>query len=346
MLNDSFEPVLLPLFRLKPAFTYADGIFSPMDRFIFELKTIKNNENNLIIFKNERKNAKTFYHDYLNSKNLTFNIKISEKKSNTSIGPSQIINNFEQNIIHDLKYIKKNEYSFKPAEQFCLYGKKEDLFIGNNTDISSMAVIDCREGPVIIDNNVKISAFSHIIGPVYIGAFSQLDRVFLKKSRIGFNCRIGGEIEKSLLGNFTNKHHEGFIGHTLIGDWVNLGALTTTSDLKNNYSEIRMYYKDIKYSTGTIKLGSIIGDFVKTSIGTFLNTGTVIDTASLLYNDRKHFKYYPPFFWGGSESKIYEFNKFIKDCNIIMKRRNEKLNSFMLKELKKTYEETSLLKTL
>lgn len=83
---------------------------------------------------------------------------------------------------------------------------------------------------------------------------------------IGHTCRIGGEVENSMIGNFSNKHHEGFLGHSFLGSWVNIGALATTSDLKNNYGFIRIKIGEEQINTETIKFGSIIGDFSKIGI--------------------------------------------------------------------------------
>jgi hypothetical protein len=139
--------------------------------------------------------------------------------------------------------------------------------------------------------------------------------------RRGNDCRLGGEIADSIIGDFTNKHHEGFLGHSLVGDWVNLGALTTTSDLKNNYGEVRLTFKDQKYPTGTIKFGSIIGDYAKTAIGTMLGTGTIIDLGANLFGLSHRSGYFRPFLWG--ETKIYDRSKFIDDAARMMQRRGQ-----------------------
>ncbi|MDH5719637.1 MAG: glucose-1-phosphate thymidylyltransferase [Spirochaetia bacterium] len=334
ILNDNFEPTLWPLFRLKPAFAFADGIFSALDRVLFsgdvEQKKIT------ILTGGLRENSEEFYEDFFKHKGIDISFNI-EKQEKEILRPVSFINSFAEKMQSDIRLLKREDYNKDLAAIGVVQGDKNDLWAKKDVEISSMAFIDVREGPVIIESGAKISAFSHIEGPAYVGKMSRLDRAYVKKSRVAFNCRIGGEVENSFFSDFSNKHHEGFVGHSLVGEWVNLGALTTTSDLKNNYGEVRFSYKDEVFSAQTIKFGSIIGDFVKTAIGTTLNTGTIIDIGSLLYEGRAIMKYYPPFFWGGSPQK-YLWEKFLADTAVIMKRREKKPDDFIEKYLKKSYD--------
>ena len=141
--------------------------------------------------------------------------------------------------------------------------------------------------------------------------------------------RAGGEIENSIIGDYSNKHHEGFIGHSVLGNWVNIGALATTSDLKNNYGEVRLVLPEgnpansglKEVSSGTIKFGSILGDCVKISIGSMLYTGTVIDAGSNIFGGNPG-KYMPPLSWGLNGEK-YDPERFIKDQKVIFQRRGQ-----------------------
>ena len=140
-----------------------------------------------------------------------------------------------------------------------------------------MVVLDAEHGPIYIDAGAEIHPFTRIEGPCYIGAGSVL---FGAKCRagnsIGPMCRIGGEIEGTIIQGYSNKYHDGFLGHAYVGQWVNLGALTTNSDLKNDYSEVRITLDgQSPIATGSNKVGALIGDHAKTSIGTLLNTGDV-----------------------------------------------------------------------
>jgi glucose-1-phosphate thymidylyltransferase len=212
------------------------------------------------------------------------------------------------------------------------------VFIHNEAIISDFVEINAEDGPVVIDKGTKVSSFSILKGPLYIGKNSVLDKVMISNSIAGNNCRLGGEISDSIIGDYTNKHHEGFLGHSLVGDWVNLGALTTTSDLKNNYGFIHLEFQDKKFATDSIKFGSIIGDCVKTGIGTLLNTGTVIDVGGLIFDGFPRQKYYPPFFWGGIPKQKYELGRFLSDMEIIMARRKCTPSEFIKETTKSIYE--------
>jgi hypothetical protein len=140
---------------------------------------------------------------------------------------------------------------------------------------------------------------------------------------------VGGEVEESVFLGFGNKYHEGFIGHAYLGEWVNLGALTTNSDLKNNYGAIRVDIGQGEMDTGLMKVGSFIGDHVKTGIGTLLNTGISIGFCSNIFGgglvkDR----FVPAYAWGGSEGySEYRHDKALETASIAMGRRNVELTA-------------------
>ncbi|HBS03857.1 MAG TPA: hypothetical protein DEA96_02755 [Leptospiraceae bacterium] len=211
-------------------------------------------------------------------------------------------------------------------------GNPGNLMVHPSCEIGPGVVLDAREGPIILDEDVRISAFSFLEGPLYAGPGCRLDNLRLTGGNLlGAGCRLGGEVENSILGDYTNKHHEGFIGHSVIGSWVNLGALTTTSDLKNNYGEIRLklpvdqfpdYDSEIvEVSTGRIKFGSILGDCVKTAIGTMINTGTVLDAGSNVFGGHPP-KYLYPLSWGLT-GRRYQTERFLADCEKIFARRGQ-----------------------
>ena len=217
-------------------------------------------------------------------------------------------------------------------------GNPGNLMVHPTCEIGPAVVLDVREGPVILDEDVRISPFSFIEGPLYAGPGCRLDNLRLTGGNLlGAGCRLGGEIENCIIGDFTNKHHEGFQGHSILGSWINLGALSTTSDLKNNYGEIRLklpvdqfpdYDSEIvEVSTGRIKFGSILGDCVKTAIGTMVNTGTVLDAGSNVFGGHPP-KYLYPLSWGLS-GRRYQTDRFLADCEKIFARRNQSVESEM-----------------
>ena len=124
-------------------------------------------------------------------------------------------------------------------------------------------------------------------------------------------CRIGGEVEESIIQGYSNKYHDGFLGHAYVGQWVNLGALTTNSDLKNDYSEVKITLDGrTQLSTGSTKVGALIGDHAKTSIGTLLNTGTCVGAMTLLVTSGKLLpKFIPSFTWYLNDAITHGFGK-------------------------------------
>jgi len=203
----------------------------------------------------------------------------------------------------------------------------DDIFIGEYTQIGAGAVLDAREGPIIIQNGSVIAPNVVIAGPCYIGEDCVAVSGWIRTGcSFGPVCRIGGEIESTIFQGYSNKYHEGFIGHSYIGQWVNLGALTTNSDLKNNYSEIRVDFGDGPISTGRIKVGCFIGDHTKTGIGTLINSGTCMGVSVNHYGVGLAPKYIPDFSWGTADSYTeYDIEKAIATARIVMSRRGKEL---------------------
>lgn len=322
-----FEKTLIPLLRLKPAYTLQTGIYSDLERATL-LKQI------LHLPQNHMQNQ-----HFLERYNELHQIEVKISRETVDpVTPAQLLKNFPTAFEHDIALLNPGEFKTSNDEHE-IDGDPSALYIHHSAQVSRRAFFDTRKGAIVIDANAVVSPFSLLTGPAYIGPESQLDRVSFSNSRCGRNCRLGGEIADSIIGSYSNKHHEGFLGHSLVGDWVNLGALTTTSDLKNNYGEVKLQIAETQFASGVIKLGSIIGDFSKTSIGTMLNTGTIIDVGCLLYSPVSSAKYYPPFFWGGSEPDVYQFERFLHDIEAIMARRNRKPDMFYLSALKEIHPE-------
>jgi len=202
-------------------------------------------------------------------------------------------------------------------EPSAIRGCAKDVFVAPGVTIHPMVVIDAEHGPVFIDEGAEIHPFTRIEGPCYIGKKSILLGAKCREGNsIGPVCRIGGELEESIIQGYSNKYHDGFIGHSYVGEWVNLGALTTNSDLKNDYSAVSVML-DGKHaiSTGSTKVGSLIGDHTKTSIGTLFNTGSYVGAMAIIMATGKPLpKHIPSFAWyvegmvtkGFGRGKLYE----------------------------------------
>ncbi|MBI2184523.1 MAG: hypothetical protein HYU39_06145 [Thaumarchaeota archaeon] len=163
-------------------------------------------------------------------------------------------------------------------------GRSNDIFVEEGSLLEKPVVLDARQGPIFIGKDSEIQAFTRITGPTYIGR-----NVILHSAQIGEGCtimdhsRIGGELDKTIIAQYSNKQHTGYIGHSYIGEWVNLGALTSNSDLKNTYGEIKVNVQGRTVNTGLIKVGCFLADSCKTSIGALIYTGKRIGVASQLH---------------------------------------------------------------
>ncbi|MGC8541333.1 MAG: putative sugar nucleotidyl transferase [Phycisphaerae bacterium] len=205
--------------------------------------------------------------------------------------------------------------------------KSENMYIGQDVQIMPGAVLDARNGPIIIERGVQIRANCVITGPVYIGpeCVIRTGADIREDCAFGPGCRVGGEIIGSIFQEYSNKQHDGFLGQSFVGSWANLGAGTTTSNLKNTYGIVRVPISGKERITGLQFMGSIIGDHAKIGIGTMLSTGTVVGFASHILTSRPP-KFIPSFAWvtdAGIEHLDYE--KSLEIARTVMERRKQKL---------------------
>jgi len=199
------------------------------------------------------------------------------------------------------------------------------IYIARGARIFPGVVISAENGPVFIDEGVTVLPNTFIQGPVYIGAncLVKAGSKIYGGTSAGPVCKIGGEIEGSIFHSYSNKQHDGFLGHAYLGQWVNLGADTNNSDLKNNYGNVKSYANGIETDTGMQFMGLILGDHAKTGINTMLNTGTVGGIMSNIYGSGFPPKFIPDFSWGGADGlATYQIDKAIETAKIVMARRN------------------------
>ena len=213
---------------------------------------------------------------------------------------------------------------------------KYPLILGAQVHIDPGVVFDLRAGPVWLDDGVHVYAYSRVAGPMYVGKDSLLFGGLYTACSIGPLCKVHGEIENTVVLGYSNKAHDGFLGHAYLGMWINLGALTTNSDLKNNYSTVSVYTPRGEVNTGEIKMGSLIGDHVKTAIGTMLNTGTVIGPGANLFGGMPG-KHVLPFSWGNGE---YRLDKFLETAGRAMHRREIDLSKSQREMLTRVWQAT------
>ena len=220
---------------------------------------------------------------------------------------------------------------------------KNPIFVDETSNIGLGTVLDASGGPIYIGPESVIGQ-SSIIGPVYVGELTQLKPYStINNSYIGNNCRIGGEIDSSIILDYTNKSHYGYLGHSYVGEWVNIGANTTTSDLKMTYGTVSMKIGDEKKDTGITKLGSFFGDMSKTSIGTNIYCGMRIGISSHLYgniaNDVPSYVIYGQGI--GSQNAQMDGSSAIKFQKRMMSRRNISMSTHYENMMKTIFDMTS-----
>lgn len=256
--------------------------------------------------------------------------------------PWDLINRNAEAIVEDFKSLGGGIYGELHSTAVIL-GDRDDLYLAKTARVQPYTVIDVEKGPVIIEDDTVVYPFSRIEGPSYIGRGCWILGANLRGGvSLGPVCRVGGEVEESIIHGYSNKYHMGFLGHSYVGEWVNIGALTTNSDIKNDYSTVRVYVKDEWMDTGTQKVGSFIGDHTKFSIGCLLNTGSVIGVAcNLLTSGEPLPKYIPSFSWyfRGRFSKGLGFDKTVEAERAMMARRGVEMTEARVKILRHIYED-------
>lgn len=183
-------------------------------------------------------------------------------------------------------------------------------------------LFDTRGGAVVLEAGAEVRHGSRLEGPLYAGERSRLLGGHLSASVFGPRCRVRGEISSSLFLGYSNKSHDGFIGHSVLGHWVNLGAGTTTSNLKNTYGEVALEVTGQRIPTRRQLLGSLFGDHAKTAIGTLLSTGTVIGAGANVFGAGAVPKYVPPMAWGSDGRVRMTEAGFLKIAERVLPRRD------------------------
>ena len=204
---------------------------------------------------------------------------------------------------------------------------EKDIYVGKGSKIKPGVVLDAELGPIYIAEDVTIMPNAVIEGPCYIGNKStiKIGAKSYENTSIGKVCKVGGEVEESIIHSYSNKQHDGFLGHAYLGQWVNIGADTNNSDLKNNYGNVKVILNDKEPIDSGLKfVGLIMGDHSKTSINTMINTGTVVGISSNIFGNGFPPKYIPSFSWGGSDTvSTYNLNKSMNVAKEVMNRRGK-----------------------
>lgn len=216
------------------------------------------------------------------------------------------------------------------------------VVLGNPAEVVSLGaavepgvVFDVRHGPVVLEAGAEVRSGTRLEGPLFVGAGTRVLGGYLRGSVFGPECRVRGEIASSVFLGYANKAHDGFVGHSVLGHWVNLGAGTTTSNLKNTYGLVRLTVAGERIETGRLNVGTFFGDHAKTAIGTMLETGTVVSAGANVFGGSAP-KYVLPFAWGvGGETMTEE--GFLRVAERVLARREVPWTEVRRESLRRTY---------
>ena len=222
---------------------------------------------------------------------------------------------------------------------------KENIFIEEGA-IVLLSSLNASNGPIYIGKDAEIMEGCSVRGP-----FAMCEHSVLKMgtkiygaTTLGPYCKVGGEVNNSVLFGYSSKGHEGFLGNSVLGEWCNVGADTNTSNLKNNYAEVKLWnYETGRFAkTGLQFCGLMMGDHSKCGINTMFNTGTVVGVSANIFGSGFPRNFVPSFSWGGASGfTVYQINKVFEVAEVVMKRRGLALSDQDKKILEHVFEETS-----
>ena len=199
--------------------------------------------------------------------------------------------------------------------------------VERGASIDPYVVFDATAGPLLVRRGATVAPFSRLVGPCYIGEDTTIGGGRIGNTSIGEQCRVHGEVSTTVFLGHANKSHDGFVGHSYLGRWTNLGASTVTSNLKNTYGPVALWSPRGMRDTGMQFLGTLFGDHARTAIGTRLTTGGVIGAGANVFETLMTPKVVAPFSWGGSpDASVYDVDKFLEVAERVMSRRHVALS--------------------
>ena len=206
----------------------------------------------------------------------------------------------------------------------------ENIFIEDGAKVEH-AILNASTGPIYVGKNAEIMEGSIVRGPLAIceNSVLKIGAKIYGATTLGPYCKVGGEVNNSVLLGYSNKGHDGFLGNSVLGEWCNLGADTNNSNLKNNYAEVKLwnYPSECFVNTGLQFCGLIMGDHSKCGINTMFNTGTVVGVSANIFGAGFPRNFIPSFSWGGSSGYTnYQLNKVFESAKKVMSRRFKKLD--------------------
>lgn len=213
------------------------------------------------------------------------------------------------------------------------------VFVAEGAIVEPSVCFDTTAGPILLCPTSHVKAFTRLVGPLYVGEGSILTTDRIEASAIGDTCKVHGEMSNTIMIGHSNKGHDGFVGHSMLGRWVNLGAGTITSNLKITYGPVHLWTPSGVRDTGMQFLGTFFGDHVKTGIGTPLTTGSVLGAGANVFGCEMQPRVVAPFAFGeANEYETYRVDKFVEAAERMMARRDVTLDARMRAVLERAHE--------
>ncbi|MEQ8555643.1 MAG: GlmU family protein [Cyclobacteriaceae bacterium] len=278
------------------------------------------------------------------SQDAVINKKSFEREIHVIRYPWDIFLQNGREIASDYAFVTSNRNSYPLNDPHTItYG--EDIFIEEGASIKA-AILNAEGGPIYIGKNAEVQEGSIIRGPFALceGSSLRMGCKIRGDSTVGPYSKVGGEVSNSVIFGNSNKAHDGYLGNSVIGEWCNLGAGTSNSNLKNNYEPVKMWdYQSHQFEpTGLQFCGLIMGDHTKTGIGSMFNTGTTVGVSANIFGSGFPRQIIPSFSWGGARGFItYEFQKAVDTIKKVMERRNIDMKEAEIEILKHVFDNTS-----
>ena len=247
-------------------------------------------------------------------------------------------------IINDFVLITEGRRSQRIGAQNTVIGDPNLIFLEEGAVVEA-SILNTNGGPIYIGHGAEVMEGAMLRGPIALGDHAQIKMgaKIYGPSAFGPECRVGGEVNNSVMLGYSNKGHDGFLGNSVLGEWCNLGADTNNSNLKNTYGEVSTwsYAEEKMVNTGLQFCGLIMGDHSKSGINTMFNTGTVAGVCANIFGGDFPPKHIPSFAWGGASGfDTHEFEKALETCKRVMERRKVDFTRTDMAILKAVFEAT------
>jgi UDP-N-acetylglucosamine diphosphorylase/glucosamine-1-phosphate N-acetyltransferase len=318
---------------------FVNGALCPDKNLVEAIKSLKLGE---AIYKNSKVIAVRTHEDELPE---VIPGKVTEWQNDVVLieQPWKIFQNIGNQIQSDFELITRGRKSQPITDKYTQVYHEENIFLEEGA-WTKAAILNAENGPIYIGKNAHVQEGAIIRGPFSLGEESivNMGGKMRADTTVGPFCKIGGEVSNSILFGYSNKGHEGFLGNSVLGEWCNLGADTNTSNLKNNYDNVKLWSYTRKRFTdiGLPFCGLIMGDHSKAGINTMFNTATVVGVSCNVFGDGYPRNFIPSFSWGGAAGFItYNFEKAMQTAERMMSRRNIKLTETDLKILKEVFDQ-------